>query len=488
MRLVWLSLCGVIFLWTVAYPFARAFRLTEINYNEGWNVYNAQKVAEHQPLYPSTYDWTTVNYPALSFHLVAWLGKYTSDYLFTARMLSLAGLCLSGVFVGLIVGYLTRSKRAAWLSGLFLVAVFCVIATNYVGVDDPQLLAQAFFLAGLYVYLRGNRQGHALELTALLFVVGGNFKHNLIEFPLAVLLDLLLTSPRRAVRFAVAGSLMAAVSVALTRRIDGAAYVSCLLAPRSYSAQHIAYNLKLTFQPLLLPAIAAFWTACFCWKNPSRRVLVLLLCCALAVDLFFSGGSGVTFNAMFGFVLATVLLTGVFWAEFPRLPMGRFRVLQPVAVCALFFLWLLVPMDRNHLLRTDKLLEQSRAREQNFATATAFLRHQPSPALCESLLLCYYAGKPYVYDPFNATRSIALGRLDANVIVGRLRKQEYGAVQLDRSTEYDLRKGPAEERFASPILLAIQQYYDAGFVNTGGIVYVPKRQQTQMHFLSIAVH
>jgi hypothetical protein len=72
-----------------------------------------------------------------------------------------------------------------------------------VGVDDPQLLALVFSRAGVYVYLRGDRRGWALELAALLFVAGGNIKHNMIEFPLAVLLNLVISSPRRALRFAV---------------------------------------------------------------------------------------------------------------------------------------------------------------------------------------------------------------------------------------------------------------------------------------------
>lgn len=186
-----LAFCIAIFLWTAAYPFSRACLLTQITYNEGWNVYNAQLVAEHQPLYTSVYGWTSVNYPALSFHIAAVLGRFTSDYLYTARILSLASLCLSGVLAGMIVWHTTRVKLVAWLSGLFLVAIFCANGKGYVGVDDPQILAQFFFLAGLYVYMRCNRTGWALELTALLFVVGGNIKHSLIEFPLAVLLDLL---------------------------------------------------------------------------------------------------------------------------------------------------------------------------------------------------------------------------------------------------------------------------------------------------------
>jgi len=332
-KIVWIGLklrslflmvfCAAILFWAAALPLRRAFLSTELDYNEGWNVYNTQKVALHQPLYPVTYSWTAVNYPALSFHLVAMLGKSVSDYLFAARMLSIAGLCLSAFFAGAIVWHTTRSRSAAWLSGLFLIAWFSAAADGYVGMDDPQLLAQAFFMAGLYVYLLGNRSGLALEGAALLFVLGGNIKHNLIEFPLAVLLDLLFTSPRKALRFAVGGALMVALSVLLTRQIDGAAYISCMLAPRNYSAMD-GVNLMLvlpTYSPL--PTLAALTTAFFCWIFPERRVLALLLFCALAVNTFFCGGSGVDINGFFGSMLAMTLLCGVFWAEFARLPIGR---------------------------------------------------------------------------------------------------------------------------------------------------------------------
>jgi hypothetical protein len=469
-----LAFCAAILLWTAAYPFSRAFRLTQINYNEGWNVYNAQKVAEHQPLYPSAYGWTSVNYPALSFHLIAALGRFTSDYLFTARILALASLCLNGVLAGLIVWHTTRSKLAAWLSGPFLVALFCADATGYVGIDDPQMLAQVFFLAGIYVYLRGGRKGWALELTALLFVLGGNIKHNLIEFPLAVLLDLLFSSPRRALRFAVGGALMVALSVVLTRQIDGAAYVACLLTPRNYSVPAALHTIGIALLPILPLMAAALGTALFCWRNPSQRVLAILLFCALVVNTFFSGGAGVANNSMFGSMLAIILLTGVFWAEFPRMPLGRFKVLPPAAVCALFFLCLALPTVRRNNWRTAAALQESREGEQRFAAETAYLRQQPGPALCESLLRCFYAGKPYLYDPFNATRFIQLGRLDASPLVARLRNREFGAVQMQDSVERKLGAPRPDNRFAPPILRAIQQYYRPGFTNQDGIIYLPR--------------
>ncbi|MGC9158549.1 MAG: hypothetical protein ACP5FH_06115 [Terracidiphilus sp.] len=507
-----ISFCAAILLWTAVLPLARAFQLEQINYNEGWNVYNAMKVAEHQLLYATVYDWTSVNYPALSFHLIAALGNSPSSYLFAGRILSLLGLCLGGIFAGLIVWQVTREKMVAWLSGMFLVAIFCANATDYIGMDDPQMLALGLFIAGLYVYVRGGGRGWTLDLTALLFVLGGNIKHNPIEFPLAVLLDLLLSSPRKALRYAAVGGLLAAFSVVLTSHIDGSAYVSCLLAPRQCSWKSIPAKLYIVLVPILLPVAAAWRTSFFCWKNPAQRVLSLLLFCAMAVDAFFSGGVGVVINALFGSMVAIVLLCGVFWAEFSRMPLGRFRALPQAVVCAFFFLWLAAPMflsrdtadfDENqhsygsatqkpdlaqrfaaHIAlsisdgnwRTMRALRLSQNGERYFATDVAYLRRQPGLALCEDLLQCAVAGKPYLYDPFNATRFINLGKLDANVIVDRLRDGDYGAVQIDRSSEQGLSQGHADSRFALPILLSIQKYYRPGLMDEGEVIYIPKKQ------------
>jgi hypothetical protein len=474
-RSLLLAICPAVLFWTAATPFRRAFLLTELDYNEGWNLYNTQKVALHQPLYPATYAWTAVNYPALSFHLVAFLGRFTHEYLFTARILSLLGLCLTAFFAGAIVRRTTRSRSAAWLTGLFLIAWFCATADAYVGTDDPQILAQAFFMAGLFVYLRGNRRGWVLEAAALLFVVGGNIKHNLIEFPIAVLLDLLFTAPRRGLRFAVGGGLMAALSILLTRQIDGAAYVSCMLAPRSYSFMDGVTTMLLlpTYSPL--PVLAALAAVFFCWRNSERRVLALLLGCALVINTVFCGGSGVDINGSFGSMLAMVLLCGVFAVEFAGPRLGRFSLRAPAVTFAILFLSLAVPMIHSGNARTDQVFKADREAAKRFSAEVAYLRQQPGPALCESMLRCAYAGKPYIYDPFNAARFIGQGKLDAGVIVDQIKNHAYGAIQMYNSADYKLADPEPQMSFTIPILQAINQYYHPALENEDGTIYLPRK-------------
>lgn len=472
--LMLLAFCAAFVIWSAAYPFSRAFFLAERDFNEGWNVYNTQKVAEHQLLYPKTYDWTAVNYPALSFHIVAALGHYTSEYLFTARLLSLGSLLLSALLVGLIVWHATRNEFSACFAGMFLVAVFCTVGADFVGMDDPQMFAQVFFLAGLYVYLRGGKRGWAIDLTALLFVLGGNIKRTLIEFPVAVLLDLIFSSPRKAARFAIAGLVMVAASLLLTSHIDGPAYISSLLTPREYSGHKAISTMYHTLRSTLLPTLAAFWTSRQSWRSPSERVLVLLLFCSLAVGTFFSGGDGVANNMMFGYLFSIVLLTGIFCSKFMNSYQGRFSGILPSALCTIFFLGLAITFVRHRDWHSFADLKLSRAHEQNFSAEVAYLRKQPGPALCESPLVCFYANKPYLYDAFNAERFIKQGKLDANVIVDHLRRHEYGAVQMYEGVESESSGPWITGEFAPSILQSIQRYYRPVFKNPEGIVYIPR--------------
>ena len=470
-------------LWCAAVPVTDAFRLRQTNYIEGWSVYNAQIVAEHRQLYPTTYDWIAVKYPPLSFHIIAALSRITSDYLFTGRALSLLGLVLTGVFAALIVWHLTRSRFAAWMTGLFMVGIFCANANSYPGMDDPQLFAQAFYVAALYVYIRGGRKGWAIEATALLLALAINIKHSLIEFPIAILIDLCFTSPRRALRLAFAGALLGAVSAVLAIHFDGPAYIACLLASRRYAILGAIAKTVDFFLPILPIVLVALWTARSAFKNPAQRVLAILLFCALPLNSVLSGGGGTATNQMFGSLIAIVLLVGIFFADFPALTRGRLSALQPSALCALFFLWLaLVPFTDSHFLfishtahwRTIQTIRERSESERLFALRVDFLRRQPGPALCESLLTCYYAGKRYIYEPQNATRFIAQGKLDPAVMVNRLRNHEFGAVQMDYGIQAKL-SGPRPDRnFAVPILLAVQAYYSPGYVDREGTIYLPK--------------
>lgn len=451
--------------------------LLEITYNEGWNTYVSAALARHIPIYPAGYHWTVVNYPVLSFFTSVQLGKITHEYLFTARVLSLVSLALCCLFAGMIVHRLTRSRRYAVLTGLMCLLIFCANAIARVGMDDPQMFAHAFFMAGFLLYVCYRDKKWALVAIALMFVIGGNIKHNLIDFPLAIAIDLFLVSRRRLVLLL--GLLIAFEVPAfyLNLYIGGPAFLTHLLVPREYSWIQPFSNGFDFYIVLLIPMVVAFYMAARCFRNPERRVLAIFFAVSLGVGMFFGGGVGVSFNTFFSNTFATVLLLGLFMhsagVPLPGWPGSREE--WNAAATLMLFLWMLIPMRCEDALYPIDNWRKLHTEQAHFHQQVDFIRERPGPALCESLLRCYYAGKPYLVDPFNATSLIRAGKLDENVMLNAIRAGEFSTIQFNRPPRPDgLPYEVNFDRFTEAELEAIRNNYTPEFEQPDGTIYVPR--------------
>jgi hypothetical protein len=472
-----LACCIAFALLAALVPFARAFYRVEVSCNEGWDVYNAALEAAHGQLYPANSGWTFVNYPMLSFVLVAQLHRWTHDYLFTGRALSLVSLLGCCLLVAGIVRKLGSGWRPALLAGFFCLALFSVAADypRYVGMDDPQMLALLFYMAGLWIYLQLDRSWAGVALAALCFVLGISVKHNPVEFGLAVFVDLLLISRRRTLWFCACGMALLAASVGLQLHYGGPGFFAALLQPRLYSAAKALELTGVDLGPLVLPLGVSLYMAWGLRKDPRRRIAGIFLVLALLTGCYFLGGDGVSINAFFGVYLAMSILAGLF---FVRMEQGAPR--RAAWAPAVLFGWLLVipwlvvpPLDDRAQAQINwdppLALERIAAAQTRFDAEVGFLRRQPGPALCECLLRCYYAGKAYEYDPFNATRAVEFRKLDPEAIASALRRRHYGAVQLAGPIGDSCRT----EMFAPPILAALRENYHPALENQDGAIYVP---------------
>jgi len=471
-RLV-LLLCCALVIFVAIVPFYRATLRMEIKYNEGWNAYNAVALSHHAELYPVRYGWTMVNYPVLSFVTLAQLGQFTHDYLFTGRMLSLLSLLLCCLFAGIIVARLTSSARNGVLAGAFCLGVFCAGADTYVGMNDPQMFAQTFFMAALLVYVIGRDRPLALSLAALLIVAGGNIKHNLIDFPLAIAIDLWLTSRRRMSFFLGMLLLFEIPAFYLNVHVGGPYFLDHLLIPRRYSLERAMAGGFDYYMPLLIPMAAAVAAAMSAYRNSQRRILAIFLPCSFAVGMFFSGGHGVSINSYFSCTLAMAMLIGLFLHESgaPRWQWlsARWSVVAPLAL----FFWLLIPMQVNDLFPPWEQVKDLRASEHRFDQQVDFMRSHPGPALCESILRCYYAEKPYIVDPFNAVSLIESGKLDEIVLVRAIRSRQFSTIQFDRPPRPDGLPNAAAERFTPAVLEAVRDSYVPALRDSDATIYVP---------------
>lgn len=454
-------------------PVTRAFFQVELNYNEGWNAYNAQAAAHHFPLYAQKYSWTTVNYPIVSFYVIGYLSHFLGDPVITGRLISLLSLFLSSVLVGLIIKKLTGNWGPAIFGASFCVALFCTVASGYVGMNDPQMFAHPFFLGGLLLYLEGPPDNGLLLAITGLFILGGNIKHNLLPAPLAVLVDLAMASRTKALRFVLFATVLLSASIAINILVGGPFFISKLLAPRSYSFIWVPRFLT-TYGTLQVPLIISVVWSISQMRSDKFRVIALYFLGSLFVGIAFAGGGGVSINTYFDNFLAMSIIIGLFLDYIWQLPVPQLQKssLWRCAPPLLLSIALPFTLRDSPYFNLAKYLSQLPTKERQFKREVSFLAAQPGPAICESLLRCYYSGKPDVFDPLNSTNLISFSKLNGQEIVHQIAEKRFGAIQTYIPvTEIDR----PSERLPNDILDAIDHYYKISWQDSDCVIYLPRR-------------
>jgi len=458
---------------TLIYPVVRSFYRFEISYNEGWNIYNALKVIDHIPLYNAKYSWTTTNYPALSFYVLAYLSRITHNYLLTGRLLSLLSLAISCGLIGLIIHKLTRNFAASFFGAFFCLAFFCCTdASTYVGLNDPQMFAQVFFLSGLLLYVAKPPTLGCMAEVATLFIIGGCIKQNLIEFPLTVFVDLLFVSRRKAIQYVLFSGALLGIAIALNIKLGGPLFIRNVAGPRSYSLSKAIVAFFNSYGQISVPVLIACIWVVRNLKDKARRPICIFFIASLFVGATIAGGNGVNVNTYFGNFFAISIIMALVahdtWEASTTLLGHRiiWRHVIPVALTT----YLLVPFFVSDSFASWRQLGTLPEEQKRFDQETSFLRAHPGPAICESLLRCYYAGKPYEIDPFNSTRFVRANKLDSGEIVRKIEMHQYGAIQLNRPVESFKRPS---NRFPDEVLDAIRQYYVPSLTEPNCVIYVP---------------
>jgi hypothetical protein len=131
---------------------------------------------------------------------------------------------------------------------------------------------------------------------------------------------------------------------------------------------------------------------------------------------------------------------------------------------------------------TRALLDSGRKKQDVFLADAKYLAERRGPAICESLLLCYVAGKPFLLDPFNSRQYMLSGKLDQGELIRRIAAREFSVIQLradicdDRTAQscHILHYRQKIDRFTDPVLYAIDQYYEVARRSDFGSFYVPK--------------
>jgi hypothetical protein len=401
--------------------------------NEGWNAYHAVAAMAGNP-YPPAKSFLINNYPPLSFYLVGLLGSRLGDEIVAGRFVSLAAF--SGACLFIVIAL--RRLATDWSAAVFAVVLFAttlLLISDYVGMNDPQLLGHAVQLAGLLLVVRAPRTTSATLAAALFYLVGGFVKHNLFALPLATFAWLFVYDRQSAVRFA-AGLLV--FSLAGVLAASAGLHISLLNqlnSARTFSFAQIVAN---TLQWLPTAAVPLCGLLFLLFRRAGDEAVALIgLYAGISVvsGVLLLGGAGVDVNAMFDAEIALALSTGL---AISRLLAGR-RGLAAEVFCVFCVVPFAViafatPDWRNASFWLRPMQDETVLAHQDIA----FLRAHPGPAMCEDLTFCYWAGKKASVDVFNLNQQFETAARDPGPFLRLIRSRYFRSIALDETTPFPL--------------------------------------------------
>jgi hypothetical protein len=378
-----------------------------VNFNEGWNAYHTADLIAGRPLYPDPRGVFINNYPPLSFYVVAVLSRLGADPLIAGRVASLAAFV---AWTALLVAT-ARLFGCSLLEGAFAAGLFAVdmlIHTDYyVGVDDPQMLAQATAALGLLLVLQPSRTRQKLLVAALLLVAAVFVKQNVVT-PVAAVVWLAVIDRRGAATLIAYAVAITAVGVLIVVALHGRPFVTETLLPRPFLADKLV-SMSLAWARRWVVVIAGCGGLLVRARADARaRFAAAYALMATAIGMVLLGGAGVYWNAMFEAQWALALSAAVVLNRVASVRVGYQRGLT--AAYALAPAIALAQTVTIHWLsprywRDPRWFEASTA-----AREITFLREHPGAALCEDMTLCYFAGKAPEVDAFAVSQLLGKER------------------------------------------------------------------------------
>jgi len=373
--------------------------------NEGWNAAHALAAMAGHDLYPGPQALMVNNYPPLSFYVVGALSRHGRDVLIVGRWLALLAYLATALGIAAALRRMDCRLRAMMLGAMFFAALL-LVTSDYVGMDDPQLLGHAVQLVALLLLLR-----ERIFVSAVLFGLSLFIKHNLLALPLAAGLWLLVQDRRAGAVFLLWLLAFALSGLVLFQLDFGTSLLARLMSPRLSSWANLqAAVAHLWWAVLPGLAMAGFW--------PDRHSLFCSLYAgaALLLGLIFAAGDGVDANAFFDLGLALSLSLGLVVER------GRWPVLAAASAVPLL-VFLGVTFQDNNFFFT-RSFAQSSARD------IAFLKSRPGPGLCDQLSLCLWAGKGAEVDVFNVGEAIKAGARNPAPLVKMISDHHFATLQL----------------------------------------------------------
>ncbi len=451
-------------------PILQAFYKVPTAYNEGWNVAHALAAMAGDNIYHYPDKYFINNYPPLYFYISGAAGEIFGDYIFPARALSVISLLCIAMFIFAITRSLTKQTKPALFSALLFGALMGANYGIYVGINDPQLMANAFSCAALTSFILLPTQKKTLLLVALLCLISGLIKHNLINIPIAISLFIFVRHRHLFIYWIILCGTLLGLSLAIILALYGSHFFDSFISERSFSIFRMFARSELYLTGLAVPL--AFYAATL--LLPSQNKFKLLLSSyfftSLITGIFFSGGAGVSYNIVFDVCIALSILCALNLHQlFLLLPTDRIKRDMSLALTSLALAisaFLTLPLQAINSL---ELINTLKTKEQATAEDITFLAENDSPAICETMSLCYWAGIPIEYDAFNVGQAMLKNKVLAKEILEKINSKHYSVIQLLITNDHW-----NKERFPESFIAAVYKNYKVARTNRARLFFIPK--------------
>jgi hypothetical protein len=423
-------LIGVVllqFLALIAIPLCAIPLHVPRNYNEGWNAYFAQIAMHGGVLYPPVNAMVANNYPPLSFYLVGAAGKVVGDNIVAGRLLAVFSLLIVSINVGRFSWWLGADCVLAVLaSALFLLGVYTLMP-DYIAINDPQFLAHAFVTSCALIFLNASteRLWKSTLLSVCLIVVGGLVKHSVISLPLALCAWTLFYDRRRLGVFLASGFMVGIAACAMVYIGWGEAMVRGVLFNARVTGLSRALLIMGHALRFLLPYVIL---AIVGWLLLGRRdkasFVVLYFMWSMLSGFWMLTGAGVNLNVLCDAAIALTLGAVLFVKALSgdgllvRMLHGHAKTVA----CLLIVLPWMVASLFTYFSSPDAHRVEDLTDVHQWEKLSQTLSLSKGGVACETLAVCYWAGKPMQIDFFNYGEKIYAGLVYADDPAGFLAK------------------------------------------------------------------
>jgi hypothetical protein len=220
----------------------------------------------------------------------------------------------------------------------------------------------------------------------------------------------------------------------------------------------------------LIPLLASI---VWCIKNPQQRILILWLFFSIVIGIITAAGFGTAMNMFFDAFLSMAVILGILVSNLNPLP----QTLLPVL---LFLSIEVAAISELQTLMKKNVVDYFAKQESEYLSDVQFLKNQPGSAACGNLLLCFDAGKPLEFDPFNVSQRIITGKMNENDSMQLFENGHFRVVQIkEQHYEENSCRSTKPEMFADTfftrnMIAAIRKNYVVQRKSPTGNFYVYK--------------